>query len=207
MPATAQPTRNAPQRFRTLIPTPRRFLRCISCGTIKKERTYAICSECYKLNGRLEPGLFLHVARNAEREGPQYSYRKHPEFAKACDIYARRRNCAQAMATFACLIPRYAPANGGDRRSRYQHDGYDGLGAHDVADIIDWQMHGIGLPTPERSVHRELSDHEIARWDARVDRWAEAHGVSLADSPAPELQPWGYWMEIDGARIWTDDID
>jgi hypothetical protein len=45
MPATAQPTRNAARRFRTPIPTPRRFLRCISCGTIKKERSYALCSE------------------------------------------------------------------------------------------------------------------------------------------------------------------
>lgn len=205
MPATAQPTRNASRRLRTLIPTPRRFLRCISCGTIKKERTYALCSECYKLNGRLNPGLFLHVARNAEREAPQYSYRTHPQFGKACEIYARRMERAQAMAALDRVIPRYVPSDR-DPRSRYQHDGYDGLGAHDLGDILAWQMYGIALPVPERSAHRELSDQEIKRWDARVDRWAEAHGVSLADAPAPELQPWGYWMEVDGARVWTDDI-
>jgi hypothetical protein len=32
-----------------------------------------------------------------------------------------------------------------------------------------------------------------------------AHGVSLQDEPAPEIRPWGYWLEIDGARVWTDD--
>ncbi len=206
MPATAQPTRKHSRSFRTPIQTPRRFLRCISCGTIKKERTYALCSECYKLNGNLERGLFLHVARNAEREAPQYSYRRHPQFEKACEIYARRMERAQAMAAFDRMFPRYVPANA-DRRSRYQHDGYDGLGAHDLSDILDWQMYDVELPAPERSAHREFSDHEIARWDARVDRWAEAYGASLTDAPAPELQPWGYWMEIDGARVWTDDID
>jgi hypothetical protein len=32
-----------------------------------------------------------------------------------------------------------------------------------------WQMYGIDLPEPERSEHREMSDAEIARWDAQVD--------------------------------------
>ncbi|CAN5238240.1 hypothetical protein BH24GEM2_BH24GEM2_06430 [soil metagenome] len=62
------------------------------------------------------------------------------------------------------------------------------------------------LPEPQRSVHREFSDAEIRRWDARVDAWAEAHGVHLAEEPAPEIQPWGYAMRIEGALVWTDDL-
>ncbi|MGQ0814823.1 MAG: hypothetical protein ACT4O1_10210 [Gemmatimonadota bacterium] len=54
------------------------------------------------MNGTLDRGLFTQFARQADRETPQYSYRKHP------------------------------------------------------------------------AEHRELSDAEIARWDARVDGWARA---------------------------------
>ena len=206
MPATAQPTRTASRRFRTLIPTPRRFVRCISCGTIKKERSYALCSECYKLNGRLDPGLFVHVARHAERETPQYSYRRHPEFEKACRIYERRRHRAHTIAPIDKAIPQYRLSNA-DPRARYEREDYDGLGAYELGDLLDWQMYGIELPEPERSTHRELTDAEIARWDRQVDTWAKARGVSLADEPAPDLQPWGYWMEIAGAMVWTDAIE
>jgi hypothetical protein len=206
MQATAQPTCKSFRTFKTIVPTPRRFLRCISCGTIKKERSYALCAECYKLNGRLAPAVFLHVARHAERETPQYSYRKHPQFQKACDVYARRRQRAQAMASVDFSLPRYQPFYA-DPRSRFQHEEYDGLGAYDLGDILDWQMYGVELPEPERSTHREMLDTEIARWDARVDRWAKAHGGSLDDEPAPDLHPWGYWMEIEGAMVWTDDTN
>ena len=41
---------------------------------------------------------------------------------------------------------------------------------------------------------------------ARVDEWAEARGFRLAEEPAPEIQPWGYAVEIDGALVWTDDL-
>ncbi len=45
MTPTAASTRTA--AVRTPIPTPRRFLRCLACGTVKKERSYALCSECF----------------------------------------------------------------------------------------------------------------------------------------------------------------
>jgi hypothetical protein len=67
-------------------------------------------------------------------------------------------------------------------------------------------MYGIDLPEPERSEHREMSDAEIARWDAQVDTWAKAGGVTLHDQPAPQLRPYGFWMEIAGAMVWTDDV-
>ena len=201
MPATTRAARH----FKTILRTPRRFLRCVACRTIKKERPYALCSECYKLNGTLDRGLFTCFARRAEREGAQYSYRRHPEFTKACRIYQRRR--AQARASGAAdlyVAPRMVRET--DARDRYRHEPYDGLGAHELGDILDWQMHGVPLPDLERCEYREMSDEEIARWDARVDAWAAGRGVSLADEPAPELQPWGYWMEIAGARVWTDNI-
>src|SRR5690606_22421275 len=115
-----------------------------------------------------------------EREGVQYSYRRHPEFEKACRIYQRRRERARsAGAADSYLTPRVVRET--DGRDRYQHEPYDGLGTHELGDILDWQMYGIPLPEPERSEHREFSDEEIARWDARVDAWAEARGVRLAD--------------------------
>jgi hypothetical protein len=86
-------------------------------------------------------------------------------------------------------------------------DGYDGLGPWDLLDLLDAQATGVELPEPERSVHREFSDAEIRRWDARVDAWAAAHGGSLQDEAAPEIQPWGYAMEIEGALVWTDDLN
>ncbi len=201
MPAKARVTR----QFKTTLAAPRRFLHCVACGTIKKERSYALCSECYKLNGQLERGLFTHLARHGDRETAQYSYRKHPEFDKACRVYARRRQRAQATAAIDFPTLRYRPRDT-DSRDRYQHEQYDGLGAYDLGDILDWQMYGIELPQPERSEHRELSDAEIARWDVRVDGWAKAQGFSLTDEPAAEIQPWGYWMDIDGVKVWTDDV-
>lgn len=201
MPATTRAARHVT----TILPTPRRFLRCVACGTIKKERPYALCSECYKLNGTLDRGLFTCFARRADREGTQYSYRRHPEFEKACRIYAQRRQRERLAAATDIEMTRYQGRDT-DSRNRYLHEQYDGLGGHELSDLLDWQMYGTPLPEPERSEHREMSDDEIARWDARVDALAESQGVSLADEPAPELQPWGYWMEMDGARIWTDDI-
>jgi hypothetical protein len=201
MPATTR----AARCFKTILPTPRRFLRCVACGTVKKERTYALCSECYKLNGTLDRGLFTCFARQAERESAQYSYRRHPEFEKACRIYQRRREraCAEGGTEFQA-IPRVVRDT--DARDRYRYERYDGLGARELGDILDWQIYGIPLPEVERSEHRVMSDEEIARWDTRVDAWAEAQGVSLVDEPPPEIQPWGYWMEIAGVRVWTDDI-
>ena len=184
MPAT---TRTA-HCFKTVRPTPRRFLRCIACGTIKKERPYALCSECYKLNGTLEHGLFTRLARRAEREGKQYSYRSHPEFEKACRIYARRRQRERAEAEIDAYLPRYQPRDT-DPRTRYQHEPYDGLGGYDLGDVLDWQRFGTPLPMLERSEHRELTDAEIAQWDARVDAWAKARGIDLS-----------------GARTWTDHV-
>lgn len=110
------------------------------------------------------------------------------------------------MAKIDAFIPRYHP-RGTDTRSPYAHDGYDGFAGHDPGDVLDWQMYGIALPELEGSGHQEMSDAEIADWDARVDSWAGAHGVRLAEEPAPEIRPWGYWMEIDGAMVWTDDVE
>jgi hypothetical protein len=90
-----------------------------------------------------------------------------------------------------------------ERRDRYAEEEYDGLGPYDLGDLLDWQMHVVALPTQKRSAHRELSDAEIGRWDARVDGRAAAHGVSLVEEPAPEVRPWGFWMDIEGARVWT----
>ncbi|HUE97070.1 MAG TPA: hypothetical protein VMN39_10440 [Longimicrobiaceae bacterium] len=199
------PATRAARQFKTILPTPRRFLRCVACRTIKKERTYALCSECYKLGGTLDRGLFTCFARHAEREGVQYSYRSHPEFEKACRIYQRRRERARGAGA-ADLYVAPQVVRDADSRDRYRHEPYDGLGSHELSDILDWQMHGIPLPKPERSEHRELSDDEIAGWDARVDAWAEERGVRLADDPAPEIQPWGYVMDVAGARIRTDDL-
>ncbi len=56
-------------------------------------------------------------------------------------------------------------------------------------------------------MHREFSDAEIRRWDARVDAWVAAHGGSLQDEAAPEIQPWGYAVRIEGALVWTDDLN
>ena len=39
-----------------------------------------------------------------------------------------------------------------------------------------------------------------------MDAWAKAHGFRLADGPAPEIQPWGYAVEIDGTLVWTDGL-
>jgi hypothetical protein len=107
MPAVIRAARNSSRRFVTTIPTPRRFLRCVACGTIKKERSYALCSECHKLNGQLDRGLFTCFARRADREAPEYSYRRHPEFEKACRIYARRQQRAQALAAIDSALPHY----------------------------------------------------------------------------------------------------
>lgn len=185
---------------------PRRFLHCIACGTIKKERSYALCSECYKRNGRLERGWFTRLARKSDREAPQYSYQVHPEFKKACRIYARRLQRTKATRAIDTLIPRYEP-RGTDSRTSCTPDEYDGLAGHDVRDLLEWQRFGTHLPPLEGSAHRELSAAEIARWDAQVDAWARVHGSSLAEEPDQDIQPWGYWMEVDGAMVWTDDVD
>ena len=59
---TAQTRRQQTPNGTTLLPTPRRFLRCIACGTLKKERSYALCSECYRVNGTLPTAWFGHWA-------------------------------------------------------------------------------------------------------------------------------------------------
>lgn len=205
MTTTARTSRNAAAPVKTPVPAPRRFLRCVACGTIKKERAYALCAECFRLNGTLPPNWFRCFAHLAERETEQYSYRNDPRFGKAARIYGQRRRRAEDRAALDRLMPRLGRTTK-DARDRRTDEEYDGLGAYELIDLLEWQMHNVPLPKPERSGHRELSDAEIARWDARVEAWAEAHGLSLADRPAAEIRPWGYWMEIDGARVWTDDL-
>jgi hypothetical protein len=201
---TAQSTRTA-RVIRTAMPTPKRFLRCLACGTWKKERGYALCAACFRTNGTLPRAWFACWMRPAERETQQCSFRRDPRFPKACRVYARRRVRREALAAVEALLPKSGRSRR-ERRDRYAEEGYDGLGPYELGDLLDWQMHDVPLPKPERSGHREFSDAEIARWDARVDAWAAAHGVSLQDEPAPEIRPCGVWIEIDGARVWTDDV-
>jgi hypothetical protein len=201
---TAQTRRQPIQTGTTLLPTPHRFLRCIACGTFKKERSYALCSECYRVNGTLPQGWFRRWARLADREGAEYSFRSHAQFGKAQRVYARRRQRAEARAALDATLPRLGRRNRGEV-ARYEEDGYDGLGAYALEDLVAWERDGVVLPKPERSGHRELSDAQIAAWDARVDAWAAARGFSLAAEPATEIQPWGYAMEVEGALVWTDD--
>jgi hypothetical protein len=205
MTTTSRTSRSASSPVKTPIRAPKRFLRCIACGTLKKERSYALCAECYRTNGTLSQSWFACFIRHAEREETQYSYRNDPRFEKACRVYARRRHRARAQAEMDAPLPRLS-RSATDRRNRHSHDEYDGLGAYELIDLLDWQMHDVELPRPERPEHREMADAEIARWDARVDAWAEAHGLSLAEEPATEIRPWGYAMEIDGATVWTDDL-
>lgn len=206
MTTTRRTSQNAAAPVTTLIPTPKRFLRCIACGTTKKERSYALCAECYRLGGTLSSGWFRCWMRHAEREGAQYSFRNDPRFEKACRVYARRQRRAEATAAVDALLPPARRRRETDPRNRHEHDGYDGLGAYDLADLLEWQMHDVALPAMEGSAHREMTDAEIARWDARVDAWVEAHGLSLREEPAAEIQPWGYYVEVDGARVWTDVV-
>lgn len=205
MTTTSRTSRNASSPVKTPIRTQKRFLRCIACGTLKKERSYALCAECYRTNGKLSPAWFACLFRHADREETQYSYRNDPRFEKASRIYARRRRRAEAWAAIDAMLPRCRRAET-DPRNRQSHDEYDGLGACELVDLLDWQMHDVELPRPERPEHREMTDAEIAIWDARVDAWVEAHGLSLAEEPAPEIQPWGYAVEVDGAMVWTDDL-
>jgi hypothetical protein len=205
MATTTRTTRSAAAPIKTAVPTPKRFLCCIACGTWKKERSYALCAECFRVNGKLSPAWFRCFVRHVEREEAQYSFRSDPRFGKACRIYARRRQRREAQAATLALLPKLS-RHETDPRSRDVAEEYDGLGSYDLGDLLDWQMYDVTLPEPERTEHRDISDAEIARWDARVDAWAKAHGFSLADEPTPEIQPWGHWVEIDGARVWTDDL-
>jgi hypothetical protein len=200
MSATARQPRPVPPPVRIRLPLPRRFLRCIACGTVKKDRPYALCAECWRVNGTLPPAWLRRLARLAEREAEQVSYREDPRFEQAARVYARRLRRARARAAREIRLPTYR-----GRPARPEAEQYDGLGGHDLGDLLDGQMHGAELPPLEASGHREISEAEIARWDARVDAWAEAHGFSLADAPAPEIRPWGYAVVIDGALVWTDD--
>ncbi len=106
MTPTAASTRTA--AVRTPIPTPRRFLRCLTCGTVKKERSYALCSECFRQNGTLPRGWFCRWMRHAEREGAQVSFRNDPRFAQACRVQARRRRQREARAALDATLPRPA---------------------------------------------------------------------------------------------------
>lgn len=206
MTTTRRTSQNTAAPVTTLIRTPKRFLRCVACGTTKKERSYALCAECFRTNGTLSSAWFRCWMRHAEREGAQYSFRNDPRFEKACRVYARRRRRADATAAVDALLPPTRRRRETDPRNRLAHDEYDGLGAYDLEDLLAWQMHDVALPAIEGSAHRETTDAEIARWDARVDAWAEAHGLSLREEPAAEIQPWGYYVEVDGARVWTDDV-
>jgi hypothetical protein len=203
MNAHTQSTRTAPA-IRTPMPTPKRFLRCLACGTWKKERGYALCAECFRTNGTLPRAWFVRWMRQAERETEQCSFRRDPRFGKACRVYARRQQRRQALEAIEAALPKPGWSRT-ERRDRYADEAYDGLGSYELGDLLDWQMYDVPLPKPERSGHREMSEAEIAGWDARVDAWAAAHGLSLQDEPAPEIRPWGFWLEVDGARVWTDD--
>jgi hypothetical protein len=205
MTTTSRTRRNASAPVKTPTPTPKRFLRCIGCGTVKKERSYALCSECYRTSGGLSRSWFTCFIRHAEREAPQYSYRDDPQFEQACRVYARRRQRAEKAAAVDALLPPVRRRELRDPRDLRTHEEYDGFGPYGLSDLVDAQT-GAELPTPERSAHREFSDEDIAAWDARVDAWAEAHGFCLAEEPAPEIQPWGYAVEIAGALVWTDDL-
>ena len=205
MTPTDRTSQSSAAPVKTLVPTPRRFLRCVACGTIKKERPYALCAECFRLNGTLPPSWFRCFSHLAEREAEQYSYCNDPRFGKAVRVYGQRRRRAESRAALDRGMPRLGRTTK-DARDRLTDEEYDGLGAYELTDLLEWQMHDVPLPKPERSGHRELSDAEIARWDARVEAWAEAHGIRLADDPAAEIRPWGYWVEIDGVRVWTDDL-
>lgn len=203
MPATTR--RRQPSPTGTKIqPTPRRFLRCLACGTVKKERGYALCAECWRVNGTLPRHWFGRWAKLAEREGVQRSYRGHPRFGKAARIYASRRRRAEQRAAREAGMPRLG-RRVRERADRYAGEPYDGLGAWTLEEHVAWERDGVALPEPERSMHRELTEAEIAAWDARVDRWAAARGVSLAPEPAEEIRPWGWALEVDGALVWTDD--
>lgn len=200
---TAQTTRTDRPAGTSQTPTPRRFLRCIACGTLKKERSYALCAECWRVNGTLPRAWFGRWARLAEREEAQVSYRTHPRFAKAARVYARRRQRAEALAAGYAAMPRLGRRAEVVRET--DEDGYDGLGPYALEDLVAWERDGVEPAEPEHSRHRELTDAEIAAWDARVDAWAAARDFSMAPEPAPELRPWGYALEIEGAIVWTDD--
>ena len=205
MTTTSRSRQSASALVKTPIPTPRRFLTCISCGTIKKERSYALCSECYRMSGALPKAWFSCFLRHAVREAPQYSYRNDPRFEQACRVYARRRQKMEMASTLDALLPTLRRREIRDPRDLHSLEEYDGFGPYDLDDLIDAQ-NGAELPAVERSSHQELSEDEITAWDARVDAWADARGCRLADEAAAEIQPWGYAMEIDGALVWTDDL-
>jgi hypothetical protein len=205
MTTTSRTSRSASAPVKTPTGTPQRFIRCISCGTTKKERSYALCAECYRTNGALPKAWFACFIRHAVREAPQYSYRNDPRFQQACRVYARRQKQARKVAALDALLPTLRRREIRDPRDLHSLEEYDGFGPYDLDDLINAQ-NGGELPLVERSSHQEISEEEISAWDARVDAWAEARGLCLADDPAPEVQPWGYAMEIDGALVWTDDL-
>lgn len=205
MTTTSRTSQSASAPVKTPIPTPKRFIRCIACGTTKKERSYALCSECYRTSGTLPKSWFTCFIRHAEREAPQYSYRNDPRFEQACRVYARRRERAAKAAAIGPQLPRVRRRELRDPRDLRTTEAYDGFGPYELIDLVDAQ-NGAELPTLERSAHRELTDAEIAAWDARVDAWAERRGVRLVAEPAAEIKPWGYAVEVDGALVWTDDL-
>ena len=206
MTTTSRTSRNASTPVKTPTRTPKRFLRCIGCGTVKKERSYALCSECYRTSGTLPKPWFTCFIRHAEREAPQYSYRNDPRFEQACRVYARRRQRAETAAAVDALLPPLRRRELGDSRDLRTSEEYDGFGPYDISEVVDAQQSGVELPEPERSSHREFTETEITHWNAQVDAWAEARGVRLAEEPAQEIRPWGYAMDIDGALVWTDDL-
>jgi hypothetical protein len=205
MSTTSRTSRNAAAPVKTPTGTPKRFLRCISCGTIKKERAYALCAECYRVSGTLPKPWFTCFARVAEREATQYSYRNDRRFEQACRVYGRRRQRAERVAAIDSLLPEIRRREVRDPRDLRRLEEYDGFGGYDLTDLVDAQK-GLELPTLERPSHQELSDEAIAQWDARVDAWAEAQGFAFEDEAPAEIRPWGYGMEVEGALVWTDDL-
>lgn len=79
-------TRYAIPPFTTPVRNDRRFLHCVACGTIKKERSYALCSECYRVNGSLDRGLFTCLARHAIRETGEHVFNQSVD-SGVCSTY------------------------------------------------------------------------------------------------------------------------
>jgi hypothetical protein len=155
--------------------------------------------------GTLSPAWFGCFAGLAEREGAQYSYRSHLQFGKAQRIYGRRLQQSERREAPEAGMPARLGRRVRGTAGRYEDEAYDGLGPYALEDLVAWERDGVELPAPERSLHQELTEAQIAAWDARVEAWAAARGFSLALEPAAEIRPWGYAMEIEGALVWTDD--
>jgi NTP pyrophosphatase (non-canonical NTP hydrolase) len=72
-------------------------------------------------------------------------------------VYARRRRRAGKVAALDSLPSMAQRQEPGESRDLREHEKYDGIGPHDLADVLDAQPSGVELPKLERSSHRELS--------------------------------------------------